>query len=79
MPISSISRFANMGLQYLHRASVPVGVQALRAMGKAHPGVNPEKLLVTCDQLFGERRNYTIIGSTSLHLQSLRFLKPEQT
>ncbi|MCR2745513.1 hypothetical protein [Limnobacter parvus] len=79
MPISSISRLANMGLQNLHCASVPVGLRALRALGKAHPGVNPEKLLATCNQLFGEPRNYTFIGSTSLHLQALRFLKPEQT
>lgn len=78
MPVSSITPAVRLSLQNLHRKAPPVSVKALDALARAHPGVDPEKMISTIDNLFGGRHSYTIIGSTSLHLQAIRFLKPEQ-
>lgn len=78
MFVSSIARPLGVAMQNLTKHTIPVGENALKAIGRAHPGVNPKKLVATCDQLFRARLNYTLIGSTSLYLQALRFLKPDQ-
>lgn len=78
MKVSSIAPAVRLGIQNLHRKAPPIGAKALEAFARAHPGIDPQKMITTIDKLFGGRHTYTVIGSTSLHLQALRFLKPGQ-
>jgi hypothetical protein len=50
---------------------IPPRIQA--ALEKALPGVDSNKLIQSLDKLFGSRGNYTVVGSTSMHLHALEF------
>ncbi len=41
------------------------------ALEKALPGVDANKLIQTLDRLFGNRGNYTLVGSASMHIHAL--------